>query len=746
MASRFRAPLTLAALVLTSAGWASGADGPLDYYVSRDMPDEIGASYTNGRLGLLLPTWPRWALYPAWRVLASADAKLPLKPLSPEAVRQACCDGAAIDLSPGGTSPQRDRWIAARAQATSLALKRPPEGMKPLDDKGYAHFLNCPPDAFRFAADTLEDLRKRGDANPARLQAWVQAQDLVFEQCGPAPGRSEVKEQPPERPKALPASEAAAWRQAREYQIASAAFYAGDWPVAQTGFHRIAADAAHPWRAWSQLALLRTALRQASLQEKPLDAPASQALWMQVQALAQPLLALDANAPQHRAAQQALALAEARLMPDQRWAQLSRDVARLDAPPEAQAYTDWVRLSDLRFDNDADALKSQAAKTPTLDWMTTLQGCRDDRRAAALSTALQRWRAQPGSLWLVATLSCADGAKLKATPEWTPLLKAVDKFDAQHPATPTLRWQRLRLLREAGDLDAARAALPGLQSSLPPSASARNLVRAEGLALARTLDEVALYLGREPSGWRDADTGATGGLANTWGFDEDGLRLLQQGLSTAQWEALSRHAKVPDALKTRLTLGAWWRAEWLGQHERAVGLARQLLQRVPALKPALQPYIDAPDAAARRMAAWRASLGWGLPALPEAGTSGEESLGARVTAEDAVASGWCQLGQALDAKKTVAPQLPLDPALNAEQSALRAVGTATGAYSRWLLDLAKKPDAPKDLDWLLYVGVQSTRGGCVDPDNGKQSRTLHGLLHQKFPKSPWAKKAPYWYR
>lgn len=746
MASRSRAPLTLAALLLTTSSWASGADGPLDYYVSRDMPDHIDASYTQGQLGLLLPTWPRWALYPAWRVLASADARLPLKPLSPEAVHQACCAGAAVELAPGASSPQRDRWIAARAQATTATLKRPPEGMKPLDDQGYAHFLNCPPDAFRFAADTLEELRQRADANPARLRAWVEAQDQVFEHCGPAPGRSEAKAPAPERPKSLPAAEASAWRQARDYQVATAAFYAGDWPVAQAGFQRIAAEAGHPWRGWAQLALLRVALRQASLQEKPLDASDSQALWKQVQVLAQPLLALDADAPQRRAVQQALALAEARLMPEQRWAQLSRELARLEAAPQAQAYTDWVRLSDLRFDNDADALKSQAPKTPALDWMTTLQGCRDERRGASFGAALQGWRAQAGSRWLIATLSCADGLKLKATPDWSPLLKAVDAFDAQHPATPTLRWQRVRLLREAGELDAARAALPGLKAVLPPSASARNLTRAEGLALARTLDEVALYLAREPSGWRDADTGASGDTMNTWGFDADGLLLLQQRLSTAQWETLSRHAKVPDSLKTRLTLGAWWRAEWLGQHERAVGLARQLQQRVPALKPALQPYVDAPDAAARRMAAWRASLGWGLPALPEAGTSGEESLGARVTAEDAVAGGWCQLGQALDPKQVVAPQLPLDPGLNAEQSALRAVGTATGAYGRWLLDLARKPDAPKDLDWLLYVGVQSTRGGCVDPDNGKQSRALHGLLHQRFPKSPWAKKAPYWYR
>jgi hypothetical protein len=43
------------------------------------------------------------------------------------------------------------------------------------------------------------------------------------------------------------------------------------------------------------------------------------------------------------------------------------------------------------------------------------------------------------------------------------------------------------------------------------------------------------------------------------------------------------------------------------------------------------------------------------------------------------------------------------------------------------------------------VVVVSTRGGCLDPDADKLSRTAWNLLHKRYAGSEWANKTPYFY-
>lgn len=773
-AARRAAPLAAAALLLLTASVSSQASGsgPEDMFVQRQRPDVPRAAYLQGELGLLLPSFGRVHLYAAWRALASADAGLPLKLISLDAFERACCDAGAAQQSWGDTpyAPAKP-WLEARARVQAAPPRRLLDALKPVGQDAWEQFLNCPPDAFRFATETLSALQQRSDATPARLRSWVQAQDQVFEFCSfsaTVPPRDGAALPPPQPPEALPDSEPLHWHQARGYQQAAAAFYAGDWPRAQAAFGRIAADDRHPWQAWAALAELRVLLRQASLKGRlvPEPAAAAQALLEQLHQRQRRIAARADWAVQQRAAADLLALAEARLQPRQRLLQLGAALGRLEQAPERQALADWARLADAQFDFKPEAaLREFRDAAPFLDWIATMQRCDASRfedvpagqqgqsRQRAFEHARSQWQARPGALWLVPLLSCTDGRALSAQAAlWPSVQRAIEAGPPSHPATATLRWQQVRLLREAGSPERARAALAPLLASPPPSLSAENLLKQEALALARSLDEGAPWLGRRRVGWRDADTGASGDLAPApLVLAADGARWVT-GLSLAQWEALLGQAQLADSLRQPLALALWWRAELLGQTERARRVAQATLQRQPALQPLLSPYLQARDNAGRREALWRTGLLYAVPARVHS-RLGEAPLALKPAPQEAVAGQWCQLQSADDPwgdtgeVEQVPPALfPRAPEQAAEQAALQAIGSATAAYSRWLLTRAQLKPWPADLDWMLYAGVQSTRGGCVGPKNGADSLALFRLLHQRYPASPWAKKTPYWYR
>ena len=48
---------------------ASGYDSPIDEFVSRSGPDLPLKRYDAGDLGIVLPSYPRVYLYPAWRAI-----------------------------------------------------------------------------------------------------------------------------------------------------------------------------------------------------------------------------------------------------------------------------------------------------------------------------------------------------------------------------------------------------------------------------------------------------------------------------------------------------------------------------------------------------------------------------------------------------------------------------------------------------------------------------------------------------
>lgn len=140
-------------------------------------------------------------------------------------------------------------------------------------------YLNCPADAFRNAAATLQKRVQQLGADNAYINDWVKAQDQVFSNCNgpgtlpriqeswPQPGKKESAEAPPSP--AIPADAApdapAHIKADRAYQIAAAYFYAGVFDTAEKRFEEIAKDASSPWRTMAPYLAARALIRKGTL-------------------------------------------------------------------------------------------------------------------------------------------------------------------------------------------------------------------------------------------------------------------------------------------------------------------------------------------------------------------------------------------------------------------------------------------------------------------------------------------------
>ncbi|OWQ43882.1 hypothetical protein CDL60_27585 [Roseateles noduli] len=791
---RLRLPaiaLLLVAGATTGPAGASGFDDANDF-VAESRTEIRLDRYVQGQLGVVLPTYSRPMLYTAWRAIASADAKRPLVPIAGEWLDKACCDAGAAQSS---WEPERHppvaAWLAARKELVAEPPRWRPATMKETSPRSYVEFLNCPDGAYAFAVETLARLRQRPDATPARLRAWIDGQDLVFAQCAPdlAARAFPAPKTPPAAPPPLtdlPANEALAWRQARQYQRAASAFYRGDWAAAGSGFSAIAADDGHPWQAWASLARMRTLVREATLAlpTQGVDDGAPQrlppALLDRLQPMAAQIAAHADWAVQRQAAENLLNLVRALTEPERRFTQLTQELATLDKAPAPQALADWARIADHWLDGGREDVRSaRVAKLdalPVMDWIRTYKACGASSTASSTATTAPavpaqaaRWKAKPESvLWLIPAMACADGARLvKEAATWKAIQTAADRVPTTHPGWMTVRLEQVRLLREAGEFDRARTQLAALTAAPGgPSTTARNLIAAQALKLAVTPVDALPWLSREYGAWSRFNAGE---VPYPYDFPPpkrralafDGAEVLVRRFTLDEWKAAAESTAVTPSVRAQVAFGLWWRADLLGRADLARSAASTLATLLPRAdgEALTGAYLRATTDAQRRGALWRASVTRPRLSAALSDGSGSADVAADLTAsdpQDAAAGMWCRLdtsgggsdpaaGPEPDPVPGAGTGWPAPGAVERERAALRTVGSATGAYATWVLAESRRPDRPADLPWLLYVGIQSTKGGCVDKDNSAQSKAMFQTLHRLYPKSEWAKRSPYFY-
>lgn len=811
------AVVALAAVLVAEWTRRARACAPLPLetiFTGTAQPDSPLGPYTRGKLGILQPGYQRIYLYVAYRNLAGrsfdraqALALWGIPPESAELLDE--IPTATPGPAPPLTSPPPQpidwphAWIDARNQVTTVAqavylspwaipagvdagqIPTPDGIVRTINGANgrYSSYLDCPPEAFHTAIDTLKDRSEKYGAGNPQLSAWVEAQDQVFSNCL----------QGERIPEPLPAIASPLARADRNYQIAAAYFYAGDFAKAEAAFRASAGDHDSPWSGIASYLVARAYIRQATVGRDD-DSPDMAALTNAESQLKQVVDSTKSD-DLRLSAKALLDYVEVRLHPERRAAELAKALLQNSARAElAQDVHDYIFLLD-KLENEqyanfspAELQSNRGAIYPKLadlrahddltDWILTFQ--LDD--AAARDHAYEEWQQTNSPAWLVAAITKMQ----PGDPRAPKLIEAAETVQAAVPAYDSVTFHRFRLMMQSGG---RAAVLPQLNRLLAHDAgnmprSALNLFLAMRMTYARDLGEFLKYAARVPvelggDGYAPFLYEADHPPPDSPWFDSDALMVLNRQMTPAVLTEVAGGKALPVYLRREVARATWTRAFLLGDDPAALKLAPILATLQPDLRPDLEAFTSAETPDARRFAGTLLILRF--PGLRPYITSPERSTPTKRI--DNLRENWWGDGLYCAWAWQFAAGAPLQPGarLNVvpwpvlehplpelyptgtvpppsflsragiadaqrEWDRTRALPVASIVLGQEVLGWAKTHPEDQRLPEALSLAVRAGHFGCDDPNRWKVSKAAFELLHEHYPASSWAKQTRYWYR
>jgi hypothetical protein len=459
-----------------------------DVFVRKICPDNPN-NFSGGKLGVLLPTYPRADLTVAFRYLNGGSltateqkAYQPIfdytdpewnKPWDPASVNE------KKQADPAGL------WSAARARFATLAPKvetnASVEVKLPNGVTFHKNYSNCLGDAFSTATETLQSRAKTWGEKSPELADWLKGQDAVFANC-PAPASLLPSDAPPGSSALLKAD--------RAYQIAAARFYSGQYDDARKAFEAIARDSSSPWQGKARFLVARCLVRQAFSSKPGINsdqmATFDSDLMRQAVTYLESLLKEKPQGISRQAIQDLLDLARLRSEPmaqlhllstalagpktDSRYDQHLKDLtwylnARLDQLPlrEDADLTTIETDSSKPFSRPTQAQKDDAfnktynnlaelrSSALLVDWLITFQSPASE----AKDHAIAEWKQTRQLYWLLAAITKATEKDAEAAA----LVTAAAQIKPDSPAWESISYHRLRLLLALGRAQEARTLL-----------------------------------------------------------------------------------------------------------------------------------------------------------------------------------------------------------------------------------------------------------------------------------------------
>ena len=776
------AAAVLLAILLTPANiFSCGPFFQEPVFTSPDGPDQPLELFVKGRLGIVLPWYETNYLVIAYRYLAGT-------PLS------AAEEGTLIaawtpDIPrPGGSPPEQpatDLWQKARqaalGPAQTMASNATLNQFRAVAH-GWQMYANCGDDAFSTAAKTVTSLAKTYGAGSEPVRDWVDAQDIVFKNCGEVHGELSSAAAPL-LPK--PATiQNAVLRMDRDYQIAAANFYAGNWPTAAQQFQQIADNRESPWQTWAPYLVARCYIRQATLgssgesSAKPPDSEGSSFNVQDMTAAEKQLQSILKNPALntiHPAAQRLLNYVEARLHPDQRLHQVALQLE--GKAPTSDFQQDLIDFHWLM--NHSKAPGVDAAESPDelaqrgllddlTDWVSTFSGSMySPPSPELLAHAVQRWRTTKSTPWLIAALSHVPASD----PNASALADAAAALAPSSPAYEMAVYHRARLLIEEKKQQAARQLLDANLSRFEEvPVSGLNLLLAQRFALATDYHQFLEFAPRTPVelSW-DMDGGPDESASKPLPkrFDSDSVGIINQRLPLTMLTQAATGDVLPSDLRGVLATATWVRAALLNDPQTAKILEPVAVTAHPELREHFNAYDTATTKEARAFSAI-----WTMLHIP--GMRPFVSPGPLRTAKFADVdpyrdNWWCaDMGAKQNASDFVsyqpwmpAPYQQQQPAAPASPSFLSAsermdaqrewqqlssVGAAPNYFGRVVLQWAKGNANDERVPEALHLVVTRGRLGCTTEQTASLSKQAFDLLHTRYPDSPWTKKTPYWFK
>lgn len=752
--------VTLIFAALLSGGLRPAyACGPFSKYVIFSYskhPDLPLDKFSRGELGILQQTYARSYLYVAYRLMNggsfSQQEQQALTKLWQE----------RLDFNQGEQENSTNAWLDARKKIPGV--KGDPQIEVYRAESGYDYFLNCPSDAFKNAAKTLEERKTKFGVDSAELKEWIQAQDQVFSNCGSG------KNIPDKAVSSAPVIQAD-----RAYQIAAANFYATNFDEAKQQFESISNDAASPWREQAKYLVARSLLRKASLGEET----QKEETLLQAEAQLKKTLSETTQAELRSSAGKLLNLVGLRLRPAELVRGLSQTLLKQEANENLyQDLWDYTILLD-KYLGDSDQLLDEklkksldaAGKDDLTDWLITFQAETKD----SLSHSLEKWEQTNATTWLIASLSKVSADHTKAAS----LMSAAERVAQTSPAHATAQFHLIRLLLEKGDRVGAKSRLDTLlekQSALP--ASAANRFRHQRMLLASDLEDFLKYAQRQPAAFSWDDDGRENPAdvsddeeLKIWAgramLDVDASRIMNEQFPLSMLREAATSRSLPEHIRRQIALAAWTRAAILDDFENGKALAPLAVAHAPELKSYLDDYLTAKTPAERKSAAIYTILTFpGLRPYVESNTGRTTPLSERDSYRD---NWWCEditvssptLSETEDTTEPTEKSEPLVRQAESstigflgdsqremakrERTQLVSLGAAPNYLAREVIAWATRTPNDPLVPQALHLAVYSTRYGCTNKESGKWSKEAFQLLQKRYPKSPWAKKTPYWF-
>lgn len=729
-------------------------------FVYEKHPDLPLAPFAAGNLGVLEPSYARSYLVVAYRYLTGIGLDK-----EEQASALAVWDARLKRYWEGANEQDPMKmWGEAVGKVSASTTKPNYEVYRSETSKDtYITYLNCPPDAFKNAAETLNRLIAKHGASSAEAKDFAETQGRVFAVCAEGKNIPEAAS-----PAASPVIKAN-----RAYQIAAANFYAGNFDAAQKMFSAIAADSSSPWRQTAPYLVARTLIRKATLTAP--EGKSDTAALAEAQAQLRKILADKNQSAMHQSAKGLLSFVRFRLAPAERLGELAADVLKKNTGANfKQDLIDYTLLLDRFVGDTEDTNKekkfadiAQVGRSADLtDWVLTFQV----NDADALNHCLERWEKTSSLPWLVASLT-----KISANhPKLPALLQTAAKTPPASQAFASVVFHTLRLLSDMGRKDGVRSQLdqllPKAGPLLPPSAL--NHFLSLRMKVAANLDEFLKYSQRVPSGVTYDEDGrelpvdkdeATDEVKKSprirASWDADAEKALNVMLPSSVLKDAAASNSLPAHLRRDLAIATWARAALLEDEATALALVPLTSSLAPELKQDLNAYAAAQDKAEKRFAAVYLMLKY-----PGVRPSVDASMG-RVTElgkiDDYRDNWWCEYGQVFSADPATAatkPQLSgtasspdfltaaQKSAATAEWKRLVALGAAPNYFCAEAIKWANLKPADPRAPEALHLAVRATRYGCSDKQTGAFSKQAYDTLHRKYPKSTWAQKTKYWFK
>ncbi|HTB17412.1 MAG TPA: hypothetical protein VK708_04815 [Bryobacteraceae bacterium] len=740
----------MAASLIPAGWWLARACAPdflvavFSYYRHPDLPR---TEFIDGRLGVLQPSFARSYLIVAYRYLNGVG----LSAGEREQARDYYKDRATRDWDGTGTD-WASAWQYARARIQSPKAPKVrliTSGTRAYDPETHSFALNCAEDAFRIARQTLEERRRRFGATSQAFRSWVAAQDLVFSNCDGSD---------PAIPSPAAADLPATIRADREYQIAAAHFYAGQYDQALAGFRRIARDAASQWKTIARYLVVRTMLRMARNGKSPPP----------IESESKAILADTSLASIHGMTWNLMQRARIREGDDNYFrglaALLSSKGQDNGLREELWNYTDMYD----KFVDKQPADASRFRDADLSDWLFSFQA----RDSTSYEHAVERWNETQSPAWLLAALS--HGSAVRAQGDG--LVKAAATIPKDSPAYLTVQFHIQRIRLEAGDKAAVRESVAALLASpvMARLPSSLNLFRGLEMLAAPDLNEFLQFAVRKPvmltgqlnaaeapDYYRGAYTSKTDRSALR--LDLDAVRILNGDTPYRLLRQAALSDALPPEVEREALMTAFARGLLLDQDLSEIATRLGAVQ--PDLAELTAAYLHESTAEGHRFAA-----AYLLLRRPEArpyfepGITRQTPPGKLDNFRD---NWWCpvelmvaiQLPRQEDGAQTnallhnsTAKTRPafLSPEANSEATRelvrLGKLGAATDFLSTLVFSYAKTHSDDSRIPEALHNLVRAGHYGCADTNTWKATREAFRMLHQRYPASEWTKRTPTWFK